>query len=72
MHIVKYRDSLQWAVQKRLNRLRCSIGMLRWVGPGNMYYMGYSKGHLYFGGVWPIKKHCIVQGKLCQKGMYWS
>jgi len=31
-HIAKYRDSLPWAVQRRLNRSRCSLEFwVRWV-----------------------------------------
>ena len=55
---------------KTAEPIEMQLGMLRWVDPENMYYMGYRKGHLHFGGVWPIEKHCIVQGKLCQKGVH--
>jgi len=36
------------------------FGMLRQVGPGNMYYMGCGchRRHGHFWGVWPIEKHC--------------
>jgi len=33
--IVKYRDTLQSSVQKRLNRSRCRFGLWAWMGPRN-------------------------------------
>jgi len=41
--IVKYRDTLQSSVRKRLNRLRCRLGCgLRWA-QGIMCYMGVQR-----------------------------
>ena len=58
-HIVKFGDSVPWAVQKWLNQLKCIWGCwVMWVQ--GMYCMGCRcpdvKGH--FWGVSPIEKHC--------------
>jgi len=44
---------------KTTEPIEMQFGMLSWVGPGNLYYMGCGcprEGTLW--GVWPIEKYC--------------
>jgi len=42
---VKYSDSLPCAVKKMAEPIKLQLGMLSWVGPGNMYYIGCGFSH---------------------------
>ena len=60
---------------KTAEPIEMQFGMLSWVSPGNMHYMGMyiPHGNGHFWGVWPIEKHCKAQdfgwkGELCKTG----
>jgi len=69
MYILKYRDSLRWAVQKWLNRLRCSLECwVEWVQGTWQCRCPCGKGH--FWGISLIEKHRFgswVKGQAVQK-----
>jgi len=59
-HIVKYKDSLSWAVRKGLNWSRCSLEFwVGWVqGTCITWRCKCPHGKRHFWGVWLIEKHC--------------
>jgi len=60
MHVVKYRESVPWAVWKWGNRSRCSLECwVMWVQRTCITWgcrCPNGKGH--FGVSWAIEKHC--------------